>query len=117
MTDLFFYVERCAQSAIASLPKNHWYPHSTSFSHHTLRDPTESPTIQVNIKVTAATQSPAPALRHCIVHLIEKKPDGTPAVLHARDSKLGDSQAMENLLADLNESYNAKQGKAWSLFL
>ena len=55
-------------------------------------------------------------IRHCIVHLIEKKPDGSPAVLHARDSELGDSQAMENLLADLNESYNAKQGKAWGLF-
>jgi nucleoid-associated protein len=55
-------------------------------------------------------------IRHCIVHLIEKKPDGTPAMLHARDSALGESQAMENLLADLNESYNAKQGKAWGLF-
>ncbi len=55
-------------------------------------------------------------IRHCIVHLIEKKPDGTPAVLHARDSELGESQAMENLLADLNESYNAKQGKAWGFF-
>lgn len=55
-------------------------------------------------------------IRHCIVHLIEKKPDGTPAVLHARDSELGNSGAMENLLADLNESYNAKQGKAWGYF-
>ncbi|MWV11497.1 nucleoid-associated protein YejK [Aquipseudomonas campi] len=55
-------------------------------------------------------------IRHCIVHLIDKKPDGTPAVLHARDSELSSSQAMENLLADLNESYNAKQGKAWGLF-
>lgn len=55
-------------------------------------------------------------IRHCIVHLIEKKPDGTPAVLHARDSELGDSQPIENLLADLNESYNAKQGKAWGYF-
>ncbi|MFC3609128.1 nucleoid-associated protein YejK [Stutzerimonas tarimensis] len=55
-------------------------------------------------------------IRHCIVHLIEKKPDGTPAVLHARDSELADSQSIENLLADLNESYNAKQGKAWGYF-
>jgi nucleoid-associated protein len=55
-------------------------------------------------------------IRHCIVHLIDKKPDGSPAVLHARDSELTSSQAMENLLADLNESYNAKQGKAWGLF-
>ena len=29
-------------------------------------------------------------IRHCIVHLIDKKPDGTPAVLHARDTELGD---------------------------
>ena len=55
-------------------------------------------------------------IRHCIVHLIDKKPDGSPSVLHARDSELATSQAMENLLADLNESYNAKQGKAWGLF-
>ncbi len=55
-------------------------------------------------------------IRHCIVHLIDKKPDGSPAVLHARDTELAASQAMENLLADLNESYNAKQGKAWGLF-
>mgnify|MGYP002039156133 FL=1 len=55
-------------------------------------------------------------IRHCIVHLIDKKPDGTPAVLHARDSELGASQAIENMLADLNDSYNAKQGKAWGFF-
>ncbi|WP_462381662.1 nucleoid-associated protein YejK [Pseudomonas sp. Marseille-QA0892] len=55
-------------------------------------------------------------IRHCIVHLIEKKPDGSPAVLHARDSELAESKAIENLLADLNDSYNAKQGKAWGLF-
>ena len=50
-------------------------------------------------------------IRHCIVHLIDKKPDGSPAVLHARDSELAASSALENLLADLNDSYNAKQGK------
>lgn len=55
-------------------------------------------------------------IRHCIVHLIDKKPDGSPAVLHARDSELTESTAIENLLADLNDSYNAKQGKAWGLF-
>ena len=55
-------------------------------------------------------------IRHSIVHLIDKKPDGNPAVLHARDSELAASDAMENLLADLNESYNAKQGKAWGFF-
>lgn len=55
-------------------------------------------------------------IRHCIVHLIDKKPDGSPAVLHARDSELSASDAIENLLADLNDSYNAKQGKAWGFF-
>ncbi len=55
-------------------------------------------------------------IRHCIVHLIDKKPDGSPAVLHARDSELAESTAIENLLADLNDSYNAKQGKAWGFF-
>jgi nucleoid-associated protein len=55
-------------------------------------------------------------IRHIIVHQIDKKPDGTPAVLHARVTELGASQAIENMLADLNESYNAKQGKAWGLF-
>ena len=55
-------------------------------------------------------------IRHSIIHLIDKKPDGSPAVLHARDSELTPSQAMENLLADFNESYNAKPGKAWGLF-
>jgi nucleoid-associated protein len=55
-------------------------------------------------------------IRHAIVHLIDKKPDGSPAALHARDSELASSTAIENLLADLNESYNAKQGKAWGFF-
>jgi nucleoid-associated protein len=55
-------------------------------------------------------------IRHAIVHLIDKKPDGTPAVLHARDTELAESAALDNMLGDLNESYNAKQGKAWGLF-
>lgn len=55
-------------------------------------------------------------IRHCIVHFIDKKPDGTPAILHARETELPESVATENLLAELNESYNAKQGKAWGLF-
>ncbi len=55
-------------------------------------------------------------IRHCIVHFIDKKPDGSPAVLHARDAELPVNQAMENLMADLNDSYNAKQGKAWGFF-
>ncbi|WP_047305760.1 nucleoid-associated protein YejK [Pseudomonas fluorescens] len=55
-------------------------------------------------------------IRHAIIHLVDKKPDGTPAVLHARDRELAASDSIENLLADLNDSYNAKQGKAWGFF-
>lgn len=55
-------------------------------------------------------------IRHCIVHFIDKKPDATPAQLKVRDAELIASQALENLLTDLNDSYNAKQGKAWGLF-
>jgi nucleoid-associated protein len=55
-------------------------------------------------------------IRHSIIHQIDKKPDGTPAVLHVSDSELCDSEAMNNLVADLNESYNAKAGKAWGFF-
>lgn len=55
-------------------------------------------------------------IRNLIIHLIEKKPDGSPAVLHVRDSAIGESQALENLMADLNFSYNSKQGKAWGFF-
>ncbi|MGC3494925.1 nucleoid-associated protein, partial [Pseudomonas aeruginosa] len=54
-------------------------------------------------------------IKHAIDHLIEKKPDGTTAMLHARDAELGDSQAIENLLGDLNQSYIAKN-KAWGFF-
>lgn len=55
-------------------------------------------------------------IRHIIVHQIDKKPDGTPVVLHTRNSELGISPPIDNMLADLNESYKAKQGKAWGLF-
>ncbi|TRO29592.1 nucleoid-associated protein YejK [Ectopseudomonas mendocina] len=55
-------------------------------------------------------------IRHSIIHLIDKKPDGSPSVLHAVAHALPDSQARDNLLTDLNESYNAKPGKAWGLF-
>lgn len=55
-------------------------------------------------------------IHHSIVHLIDKKPDGTPSVLHLSEHELSLSQAMENLLTDLNESYNAKPNKAWGYF-
>ena len=55
-------------------------------------------------------------IRHAVVHYIDKKPDGSPAVLHARDTELPSSDALENLLADLNDAYNSKAGKGWGFF-
>ena len=55
-------------------------------------------------------------IRHSIIHQIDKKPDGTPAVLHVSGTELTKSQATENLLQDLNVAYNAKTGKAWGFF-
>ncbi len=55
-------------------------------------------------------------IRHSIIHQIDKKPDGSPAVLHVSDTELVESQATENLMSDFNEAYNAKQGKVWGLF-
>ena len=56
------------------------------------------------------------SIRHSIIHHIDKKPDGSPAVLHISDTELVESQATENLLNDFNEAYNAKAGKGWGLF-
>ena len=55
-------------------------------------------------------------IRHSIIHQIDKKPDGSPAVLHISSAELVESQATENLLNDFNEAYNAKAGKGWGLF-
>ena len=55
-------------------------------------------------------------IRHSIIHQIDKKPDGLPAVLHVSSAELAESQATENLLNDFNEAYNAKQGKGWGFF-
>ena len=55
-------------------------------------------------------------IRHSIIHQIDKKPDGSPAVLQISDTQLAESQATENLLNDLNVAYNAKTGKGWGLF-
>ena len=55
-------------------------------------------------------------IRHSIIHQIDKKPDGSPAVLHISSTELVESQATENLLQDLNEAYNSKTGKGWGLF-
>ncbi|EKT4528449.1 MULTISPECIES: nucleoid-associated protein YejK [Pseudomonas] len=55
-------------------------------------------------------------IRSCVIHHIDKKPDGNPAVLRHAASVLNESDVVENLLADLNDAYNAKQGKAWGYF-
>ena len=55
-------------------------------------------------------------VRKAIVHHIDKKPDGNPATLHARKTTLDESEAVENLVSDLNESYNSRQNKGWGFF-
>ncbi|KTT49711.1 nucleoid-associated protein [Pseudomonas oryzihabitans] len=55
-------------------------------------------------------------IRHAIIHLIDKLPDGQPASLHTQDAELAGSQVLDDLLADLNDSYNAKPNKVWGLF-
>lgn len=49
---------------------------------------------------------------HSIIHQIDKKPYGSPAVLHVSTTELAESQVTENMLHDLNVAYNAKTGKA-----
>ncbi|MCO7569403.1 nucleoid-associated protein YejK [Pseudomonas chlororaphis] len=53
---------------------------------------------------------------HSIIHKIDKKPDGSPAVLHYAGSELAESEVRNDLMHQFNESYNAKQGKAWGMF-
>lgn len=55
-------------------------------------------------------------LRHLIIHCVDKKPDGSPAVLTLSPAELPLNDSSENLVTDLNAAYNAKQGKAWGLF-
>jgi nucleoid-associated protein len=55
-------------------------------------------------------------IRHSVIHKIDKKPDGTPAVLYLGASEQVDSQARDDLMSQLNESYNATVGKGWGFF-
>ena len=55
-------------------------------------------------------------IRHMIIHQIDKKPDGTPAILRISDRTMGECQANEDLMAELNTTYNAKPGKGWGFF-
>lgn len=56
------------------------------------------------------------SIHHCIVHFIDKKPDDSPASLQIREDVLPNSSAVQHVLADLNDSYNAKPSKTWGLF-
>lgn len=55
-------------------------------------------------------------IRHAVIHQIDKKPDGSPAALHLASQPLPESQAIEDLVFDVNVTYNAKTGKAWGYF-
>lgn len=55
-------------------------------------------------------------IHRCIVHHIDKKPDGSPSQLTQRQAELSPSNTLEYLLSDLNDSYNSKSGKAWGYF-
>lgn len=55
-------------------------------------------------------------IRHAVMHFIDKNPDGSPAALHMASASLPESGAIENLVHDVNDSYNAKTGKAWGFF-
>ncbi|WP_419795074.1 nucleoid-associated protein YejK [Pseudomonas palleroniana] len=55
-------------------------------------------------------------VRHSVIHKIDKKPDGNPAVLFLGASEQVESQARDDLMSQLNESYNATAGKGWGFF-
>jgi len=55
-------------------------------------------------------------IRHSVIHKIDKKPDGTPAALHLAGAEQIDCGARDDLMSQLNESYNATAGKAWGFF-
>ena len=55
-------------------------------------------------------------IRHAVMHFIDKKPDGSPTVLSMASACLPDSGAIENLVHDVNDGYNAKTRKTWGFF-
>jgi len=55
-------------------------------------------------------------VRHSVIHKIDKKPDGSPAVLFLGASEQVESLARDDLMSQLNESYNATAGKGWGFF-
>ena len=55
-------------------------------------------------------------VRHSAIHTIDKKPDGTPAVLFLGGAEQVESQAHDDLMHQFNESYNSNAGKGWGFF-
>ncbi len=55
-------------------------------------------------------------IRHSVIHKIDKKPDGSPAILFLSASEQVESQARDDLMSQLSESYNATAGKGWGFF-
>jgi len=53
---------------------------------------------------------------HSAIHKIDKKPDGTPAVLFLSGAEQVESQARDDLMHQFNESYNGATGKGWGFF-
>ncbi|MEX5507942.1 MULTISPECIES: hypothetical protein [Pseudomonas] len=47
-------------------------------------------------------------VRHSVIHKIDKKPDGSPAVLFLGASEQVESQARDDLMSQLNESYDKR---------
>ena len=76
-TDTHFCPNNCGSS-----------PKIPALSHHTSWRQTRPAPLSGRLLglFPANDRRPTPMpIRHCIVHLIDKKPDGSPAVLHARD--------------------------------
>lgn len=55
-------------------------------------------------------------VRHSVIHKIDKKPDCSPAVLFLGAAEQFESQARDDLMRQLNESYNATASKGWGFF-
>lgn len=53
---------------------------------------------------------------HSAIHKIDKKPDGSQAILHLGAAEQVESQARDDLMSQFNESYNGTIGKAWGFF-
>ncbi|MGO0706700.1 hypothetical protein [Pseudomonas paracarnis] len=53
---------------------------------------------------------------HSAIHKIDKKPDGTPAVLFLSGAEQVERQARDDLMRQFNESYNGTAGKGWGFF-